>query len=279
MRPAAEPAVRAVPFINRPASEEPGRFPWKLAAAAVLVMAVGVMAGRTYLQGPEEKAPPASAPSGPVAAAGIPPAAARTGGLAIETQPTGAKVSIDGTDAGVTPLQLQDLAPGRHTVVVTTDNATVRRTVRVEAGRIVTLDIPVYSGWVVVFSPIPLDIAAGGATLGNTDTGRIILPPGRHVLTLTNREYGYSETRAVVIIPGEERPLNVEPKGTVNVNAHPWAEVWIDGKKAGDTPIANLPVLLGTRVFLFKHPQYGERRVTTTITSKPAALTVDLTKS
>lgn len=276
-RTAPEPPVRGVLFGDRSAHEQPKRLPWKLAAAAVLVLAVGAYAGQGYLQGPAEKAPPPAEPPKP-AAAGLVPAVGTTGGLTIDTQPTGAKVSIDGADAGITPLKLENLAPGKHTVVVTTESATVRRTVRVEAGRILTLDIPVYSGWVVVFSPIPLDIAAAGATLGNTDTGRIILPPGRHVLTLTNRAYGYSETRAVEILPGEERPLNVEPKGLVNVNAHPWAEVWIDGKKAGDTPIANLPVLLGTRVFVFKHPQYGERRLTTTITSKPAALTIDLTK-
>lgn len=278
-RSSPEPSVRSLPFIDRPIAEEPRRLPWKLVAAAVIVLSVGAFGGYAYLQGPAETAPPASDPPRAVAAAGIAPTVGMTtGGLTIDTQPTGAKVSVDGNDAGVTPLKLENLTPGRHTVVVTTDNATVRRTVRVEAGRILTLDIPVYSGWVVVFSPIPLDIASEGATLGNTDTGRIVLPPGRHVLTLTSREYGFSESRAVEIIPGEERPLNIEPKGLVNVNAHPWAEVWIDGKKAGDTPIANLPVLLGTRVFVFKHPQYGERRITTTITSTPAALTIDLTR-
>jgi hypothetical protein len=149
----------------------------------------------------------------------------------------------------------------------------------VEAGKTVSLDVPVYSGWVSVFSPIPLDIAEGGKTLGNTDTGKIILPPGRHLLTLSNTEFGYTDTRTVDIQSGEERPLNVEPKGVVNVNAHPWAEVWIDGKTAGDTPIANLTVLMGTRVFLFKHPQYGERKVTVTVKSAPEAVSVDFTKS
>jgi hypothetical protein len=52
----------------------------------------------------------------------------------------------------------------------------------------------------------------------------------------------------------------------------------VDGKKAGDTPIANLRVLLGTRIFLFKHPQFGERRVTMTIKAAPAAISVDLTR-
>ena len=42
--------------------------------------------------------------------------------------------------------------------------------------------------------------------------------------------------------------------------------------------IQGLNPLLGTRVFLFKHPQFGERRITMTITSTPAVLSVDLTR-
>ena len=30
------------------------------------------------------------------------------------------------------------------------------------------------------------------------------------------------------------------PKGTVHLNATPWAEVWVDGEKVGDTPMGNL---------------------------------------
>ena len=80
------------------------------------------------------------------------------------------------------------------------------------------------------------------------------------------------------IRPGEERVLNLNPQGRVNLNALPWAEVWVDGSRAGETPLANLPVTLGTREFVFKHPQFGERRLTTTITTSAAALSVDFTK-
>jgi hypothetical protein len=238
---------------------------------------VGIAAGHTYLQGNPDVAPVIDPPK-PVAAAGVAPTTETTGGLAIDTQPSGAKVTLDGVEVGVAPLKLDSVSPGKHVVVVTTDTATIKRTIRVEPGRVVSLDVPVFSGWVSVFSPIPLDIAAEGKTLGNTDTGKILLPPGKHALTLSNSEFGFSDTRTVEIQPGEERPLNIEPKGTVNINAHPWAEVWIDGKKAGDTPIANLAVLMGTRIFTFKHPQYGERRLTVTVTSTSAAVSVDFTK-
>jgi hypothetical protein len=272
-----EPAHRALPFVDRAVPERMPQFPWKLAAAAVIVLAVGIVAGRTYVQGSPDVAPVIDPPK-PVAAAGVAPTTETTGGLAIDTQPSGAKVALDGVDVGVAPLKLDSVSPGKHVVVVTTDAATIRRTIRVEPGRVVSLDVPVFSGWVSVFSPIPLDIAAEGKTLGNTDTGKILLSPGKHALTLSNSEFGFSDTRTVEIQPGEERPLNIEPKGIVNVNAHPWAEVWIDGKKAGDTPIANLAVLMGTRIFTFKHPQYGERRVTVTVTSTAGAVSVDFTK-
>jgi hypothetical protein len=277
-RTAFDDSPRALPFLDR-AAAEPAGFPWKLAAAVVLVIAVAIVAGRSYLQ-PAPETASASAAAGDAAAATPPPAALveKAGSLVIDSQPSGAKVTMDGADVGVTPLKLDAVSPGRHALVIATETASVRRTVRVEAGKLVTLDVPVYSGWVSVFAPITLEVAAGGRSVGSTETGKIMLPPGRHVLTLSNREFGFTETRTVEIHPGEERPLNVEPMGRVNINAHPWAEVWIDGRKAGETPMANLPVMLGTRSFILKHPLYGDRRITATITTTPAALSVDFTK-
>ena len=47
------------------------------------------------------------------------------------------------------------------------------------------------------------------------------------------------------IEPGEVKHLELDPRGTVNINAQPWAEVWIDGKKMGETPLANVSIPLG----------------------------------
>lgn len=281
--PIVESTFRSLPFVDRGVEPIPSRLPLKLAAAAALVLAVGVAGGRWLLASPDESpiaavqaaaAAPAPAPATP----GEPATIGTMGGLVVDSQPAGARVTLDGAEVGVTPLTLQAVEPGRHTVAVSTDSATVRRTVRVEAGRQARLDIPVYAGWLAVFSPIPLDLSVDGRSIGTSESGKVMLPPGRHLLTLSNREFGFTATRAVEILPGEERPLNVEPRGSVNVNAHPWAEVWVDGQRAGETPIANLQVLLGTRVFVFRHPLFGERRITATITATAAPLTVDLTR-
>ena len=273
--------LKALRFIDRGrALIEAAPIPWKVAAAAVMVVAVGVLAGRPYLHGDSTVAATAPPTATPAPAAPSAPAVptATTGVLTVDTQPAGAKVLLDGAPAGQTPLRLAAVAAGRHTVTVMTEGASLKRTVRVEAGKTASLDIPVLSGWVAVHAPIVLEVAEGKRRLGTTGQGRILLAPGRHTLTVSNREMTYSSVHTVQIDAGEEAVLNLTPTGLVNLNAQPWAEVWIDGARAGETPLANLQVPLGRRVFVFKHPQFGERKITSTVSTTPSALTVDFTK-
>ena len=60
------------------------------------------------------------------------------------------------------------------------------------------------------------------------------------------------------------------PKGTLAVNALPWAEVSIDGERVGETPIGSVSVPIGTHDIVFRHPDLGERRTTATVTTGAA---------
>ena len=282
-----ESPMEHVPF-GRPAeTQSTGGFPKKLAIAVMVVMVAAVVGGR-YMMTRDRKAAADATEAAEAAATprpelsaqskGAPAPALSTGTLTIESIPTGAKVLLNGTDVGTTPLKLEGLPQGRHNVTLITDSVTVKKTVKVEAGKTVALDVPVFSGWIAIFAPIVLDVAEGSKGLGSTEQGRILLSPGRHVLTVSNRQLGYSSTHTVEIGAGEETPLNLTPTGHVNLNAVPWAEVWVDGNRVGETPLANLEVPLGTREFVFKHPQHGERRVTSTVTGTPSVVTVDFTK-
>ncbi len=253
---------------------------WKLGAAAALLVAVGAGAyGRPYLLDRPQAEAAAAAPKR-VAPKPVPAAAAAVGSLSLVTQPPGARVLLDGTAAGETPLTIESVAAGRHTVTFVTAAGSVKKNVRIEAGKTTSLDVPVYSGWVAVFAPVLLDIAENGRSIGTSEGGRLMLAPGRHQLTFSNRELGYTSAQTVDIEPGEERAVNLQPTGEVNLNAIPWAEVWIDGQKTGDTPVANLKVPLGTHEIVFKHPQFGERKVTATVRADaPTAATVDFTKA
>lgn len=262
----------------RPETQRASTNWWKLLAAAAVVIAVGVMVSRSNLLDRLPNAATAvTAKPEPVAA----PATASTpgGSLVVETQPDGARVLIDGKPAGESPLKVDGVAPGSHIITLITSSATLKRSVKIEAGRTSTLDVPVYSGWLAIYAPIVLHVAENGRTIGTTEHGKLMLPPGRHTLTLSNKDLGYIAVRKVDVESGEERALSIEPRGAISLNAVPWAEVFVDGKRVGETPIANLEVPLGTREILFKHPQFGERRITEVVTAiGPSAVSVDFSK-
>ncbi len=133
-------------------------------------------------------------------------------------------------------------------------------------------------GWLAVPSPIELDIFRGGELVGTSRSARVMLPEGRHTLDLVNQEVGFRQTIVVTVAPGRESAAPVKiPNGVVHANALPWAEVFIDGNRAGETPLGNLQVPLGRHEVVFRHPSLGERRQTVLVTAgEPARISVDL---
>ena len=180
--------------------------------------------------------PPPSQPGAVALAAGM-------GGLEITTDPEGARVSIDGARRGVSPITVTDLKAGPHTVTVSGTGEPVNRTVMVQAGTVASIIISMSStsafasGWIAISSGVPLQITEGGTLLGSTEAPRILVPAGSHDLELTNAALGYRVSRRVRVTPGQTASIVLEtPQGTLHINALPWAEVWIDGQRAGETP-------------------------------------------
>jgi hypothetical protein len=264
-----------------PVVEQPRSFPWKLAVAAVMIVAAGIVAGRWYLPSRQDGAEVDSAASAAMSAsadAATGAAVNASGHIDVQTQPAGARVLLDGKPAGDTPLKL-DVSPGRHVLTLMSASGSVKRNVRVDAGKSIAVDVPLFSGWIAIFAPFVLDVSENGKSIGSSADQRLMLSPGRHELTFSNRTLGYTHKQSVDIDPGEVASLSLEPRATVNFNAVPWAEVWIDGKKAGDTPLANAQVTLGDREIVFRNPEFGERRIVTTVRAgSAAAVSVDFTK-
>ena len=209
-----------------------------------------------------------------------------SGSLLVQSDPAGARVTVDGVDHGAAPVSVSDLAPGEHEVVLQADGGpAVRQRVVIQAGVTSSVLAPVstsaagpVSGWLSVKSPVAIEVHEGGRLIGTTDADRIMMAVGRHDIELVNETLGYRAARTVQVPPGKVVSLSVElPMGVLNLNAAPWAEVWIDGRRVGETPIGNLPLSIGPHEVVFRHPQLGEKRQAVSVTLKaPVRLSVDM---
>ena len=213
------------------------------------------------------------------------PIDAAVGGLQVTTEPPGAKVLIDGEARGMAPLTVSDLKVGEHAVVVQGTGEPVSRTVTVQEGAVASLVVSMNSasafasGWLAI-SGVPVQIMENGTLLGSSETPRILVPAGSHELELTNAALGYRVTRTAQVVAGQTLSIALKaPQGKLSINAVPWAEVWVDGKPAGETPIGNLSLTIGNHELLFRHPELGEQRKTVTVGAlAPVRVGVDLRK-
>jgi len=119
----------------------------------------------------------------------------------------------------------------------------------------------VRTGGVRVNATIELTVLDGDRILGSSADGPVMATAGRRELDFVNSTIGFRVRRAVDVRAGQIVSISVPvPNGTLNINAQPWAAVWIDGNAMGETPIGNLSIVPGQHDILFRHPQFGERR-------------------
>lgn len=230
--------------------------------------------------------------------------------VTIASDPAGALVLMQGIPKGVTPVVLS-IPPGDHVFDVVYEgrreplrlsarpDTTVVHHVRFERPAPDVLPVPPAAppaavvrtpapaapagpvgGWLTVASPIPLQILEHGVVVGTSTARRVMLPAGTRRLRFVNEGLGYVAERTVRLGPGQTTSVSLEvPRAPLHINAAPWAEVWVDGVRVGETPIGNYMVTLGNHEVVFRHPTFGERRRAAVVSLKgPARVSVDLRK-
>ena len=208
----------------------------------------------------------------------------QTGSLSIKSEPSGARVTVDGRVAGQAPVILSDIAPGDHEVLVESEYGALKQTITVTPGALASLVVPLSAsgspptGWITAASSIDLQIREDGQLVGTSQSGRILTKAGRHDYELANEALGFSVTRSVQVHAGKTTTIAVPlPQGALSVNATPWAELWVDGQRIGETPVGNLALPIGVHELVFRHPRLGERRQSVTVTaSGTTRVSVDL---
>jgi hypothetical protein len=205
--------------------------------------------------------------------------------LSVTTDPPGARVVIDREVRGVSPVTVGDLTPASHTVTVTGTSGSMERMVTTEAGTTmsVVFSLPkassIDAGWLTVAAPFTVTLLERTEIVGTSLSAKIMIPAGRHELDLVNESLGYQDHRRVEIASGKTAEIHVDARAPLSVNARPWAEVVIDGTSAGQTPIANFLVSLGTHQVVFRHPELGERRQSVVVTAQgPNRVAVDMSR-
>jgi len=199
--------------------------------------------------------------------------------VVIESPEAGDTVLLDGKPVGTTPLKLT-VSPRTRAIRLIRTAATIPAVALAAAAKPVeqaeadarTLaalqEAATHqrSGGVRFSSPIELKVLEGDRVLGSTADGPIVTTAGTHQLDLMNTALGYRVHQAVTIRAGALTPLTITPPmGRLSINAEPWAQVTIDDRAIGDTPLANVSVSLGEHQVVFRHPQLGERRETVVV--------------
>jgi hypothetical protein len=203
------------------------------------------------------------------------------GTLVVRSDPTGASVRIGGKELGTTPVTVSGLTAGEHEVQLAAASGAVSQRVQIQAGLTTTLVVPMAdraaSGWLVVRAPIELTLLENGRFITTSRSDQTMLPAGRHEIEFVNDEFEFRSRQAVVIPPGRRVTFDVPmPLGRANINARPWAEVWVGEQRLGETPLGNVALPIGRHEIVFRHPQFGERRETLVIKANtPARVVAD----
>jgi PEGA domain-containing protein len=214
----------------------------------------------------------------------MPTATSTFGHVEVTSDPSGARVSLDGHAAGQTPLELRNVAAGRHVIGIAHGAAVVNRTVEVARGAAVSVFASLAAagggptGTVAVDSPLELRLLENGKLLGLSNAAPLAVGAGKHQFEFVNDALEMRLTRGVTVESGKTARISVPiPNGNLFVNASPWAEVFVDGRSIGSTPLGNVPIAVGSREIVWRHPQLGERRRTVVVGAQtPVRLAVDM---
>jgi hypothetical protein len=224
---------------------------WAAIAATLIALAEAAFIGRMLLGVPGPGAQTTAAV--PSVVESSPPSRIATNGQPLPVTPLSVQVEQQIPGIRVFPA----VAPADADLTVSERRAATSKANVAELPALV----PASSGGFRVSAPVELHVLDGERVLGSSQDGPIMARAGRHELEFVNSVIGYRVRREVDVRAGQVTALSIAvPNGTLNINATPWAAVWIDGTAYGETPLGNLSIVPGEHEIVFRHPQLGERR-------------------
>jgi len=187
----------------------------------------------------------------------------------ITSEPPGAGVYVDGKNAGVTPLRMSGYEPDKdHRVRVAREGyrdwAGSFRAGPGGEGNVHAVMVELTSAITASSSPAGAKIFIDGRDTGKTTPGEVsgLRPGGQYTVNLRMPGFApYEET----VSPGPAGVARVSATlvrqyGELNVNAKPWAVVFVDGEEKGTTPLAGIRLTAGEHRLLLANPRMGIKK-------------------
>lgn len=275
--------------IARPsgAADRPKRS-WTVIALIVLLCVVSVGAAVWFAQ---DRAPPTEDPGPRPTPTEPPPSPAK---VEFRTEPRGASIIIDEEPAEATTPVVLTLGEGNHHIELRLKGfVTLKRTVEAEAGQHVLFDtvlVPSAGTIVVTSQPPSSKVSINGSPRGETPATIEGLDRRRSYTVVISRP-SFEDWSQELSFGDEERlTVNAElqrvgrptttGEGYLSVVASPWAEVLLDGRSIGETPIIRRSVRAGPHVLILRNAPRGVevRRAVTVPVNDEVRVSVDLTR-
>jgi hypothetical protein len=118
---------------------------------------------------------------------------------------------------------------------------------------------PARTGTIIFRSQVPAEVFLRNQYVG-TAPMELQVPPG--LLTFDVRYQGFHRAVSYAVAQNETTTATISFETPVDINANPWAEVFVEGdpsKKLGETPLSGMRVTVGS-VLVFRHPDFSEKR-------------------
>jgi eukaryotic-like serine/threonine-protein kinase len=210
-------------------------------------------------------------------------------GFAVDSEPQGATVFVDGTRMGETPVRLTDLPPGEHKIRLEREgHAPWDSVLHTSTGTVLPLST-------VSLQPLPTPPTSGRRSSSSSGTLSASEASSRHraresassddgdtsqpVPTSTSRRSSAaaepepdpadeSSDLAPPPAAAHEAPAHTaeEPAaaatgpGTLRVNSRPWAQVFVDGKLVGVTPQRGISLAPGSHTLMLVNDEFSIRK-------------------
>ncbi|KUG14947.1 hypothetical protein ASZ90_015401 [hydrocarbon metagenome] len=208
------------------------------------------------------------------------------GSITVNSVPSGATVTLDGSSSQITPATFYNVAAGSHSLYVTHSGYQPwSRTVTVSAGQNTPVtasltQIPANTGTIyMVSTPQGASAYVDGVYYGITPALASGLSAGSHQVRLSlsgfqewignvNVVGGSTTTVTQTLRVGTPTPTQAPGTGSIAVSSTPaGAQVFLDNVYEGITPLTISPVTAGSHSLLIKQPGYADWQATETVQS------------